>query len=118
MKYRVDDKRVKEMCEKYSRIGKVEYVWMSPLRFLDKVPHPATTLASARFYLGPEYFDKGSVADITARIKAGKPLDPLLLDYTDIYHGWPTHEGRHRAYVAYKLGIDRVPVIIVSKNAT
>jgi len=89
-----------------------ELEWMSPNEFLSKVPHPATTLIPASL-AEEKYFDKGSIKYITESILSGKKLDPLILDYSDMYHGYPTHEGRHRAYVAKKLGIKKLPVLVI-----
>jgi hypothetical protein len=70
-----------------------------------------------------EYFDSGSIKDITEKLKKGVELDPLWVDLTDhrtlksTKDGKTLHhykqEGRHRAFVARKLGIELVPVIVI-----
>jgi len=94
-------------------------VWMSPIDFLASVPHPSTYHCSALVGIhdvsiekGGQGWDAGSLRSIYKRIKEGKPIDALYLDYTFLSHGYPQHEGRHRALVCYKLGIKQVPVII------
>jgi hypothetical protein len=46
------------------------------------------------------------------KVKRGEELDPPMLDYTQMFRGFPSHEGRHTAFVAHKLGEAKMPVII------
>ena len=94
---------------------KVELVWMSPDEFLAKVPHPVTPTIPALLDLREEFFSKTSLNYIRKQIMKKEKLPPLLLDYSRIWFGWPTHEGRHRAFVAKTLGIEKVPVLIVGE---
>ncbi len=94
-------------------------VWMIPEDYLAKVPHPSTTNFSALVGLdkitleeGGQGYDLGSLQSLRKRIVEGEKVDVLSLDYKNMWYGYPSHEGRHRAVVCYKLGIKEVPVIV------
>jgi len=88
-------------------------VWMSPLEFLEKTPSPCATghTAAADIHL-KGCFSESSLGYLRERVNEGKPLDALFLDYEKKFRGWPSHEGRHRALLAHRLGEKRVPVIV------
>lgn len=101
--------------------------WMKPRRYLTEIPHPVfgdglpgMEKIPASFQLekhqGEKYFNKGSIEYLTDKIKKGEDVGPLFLDYSQMFRGWPTHEGRHRAVVAWRLGIGKVPVIVKGRK--
>jgi len=117
MEYPLDEKRLEYMMWTFEKHGyDVKLVWMTPDEFLSQVPHPTTTLIPAIVDLAPKYFSQSSIKWITEAIMRNAKLDPLVLDYTSIVEGYPLHEGRHRAYVAKMLGIEKVPVVVVKEK--
>jgi hypothetical protein len=91
-------------------------VEMSPLDFLAKVPSPCREGYTALEDLNlPDCWSQTSINYIMDQVKKGTELEPPILDYTRMFRGFPTHEGRHHAYVAYKLGYDRIPVLVIGK---
>ena len=95
---------------------KVKLKYMNPFDFLCKVPHFLTTLVPLCVDLKDKYFDKGSLKSIEYALKHKIPLPPLILNYSNMWYGYPSHEGRHRAYVCYKLGVKKVPVLVIRKR--
>ena len=92
-------------------------VEMSPLEFLSKVPSPYRTGKTAREDINLSgCWSQNSIKSITTRIQQNLPIHPPILDYRNIFYGFPTHEGRHTAYVANKLGAKKIPVIIIGKE--
>lgn len=92
--------------------GKV--VFMSPLTFLSKVPSPCRTGYTARQDLKLKgCWCQSSIKFLERKIRKGESLEMPWLDYTHMFAGFPLHEGRHRAYVCYKLGIKKIPVYVV-----
>jgi hypothetical protein len=88
-------------------------VEMSPVDFLSKVPSPCGEGRTAFEDLArEECWSKSSVNFIMGKVERGEELEPPMLDYTRMFRGFPSHEGRHTAYVAYKLGVERMPVIV------
>jgi hypothetical protein len=117
VQYLLDQDEADSLKRYFQSLGKkVELVWMSPDEFLAKVPHPITTTIPALVDLREEFFSKTSLNYIRKQIMKGEKLPPLLLDYSRMWFGWPTHEGRHRAFVAKTLGIEKVPVLIVGEE--
>lgn len=101
-----------------------DIVYMSPSSFLARVPHPAIEGIPALIGLEeettrikkgekPKYYAKSSIDYIKRQIEKRKKLEPLYLDYTQMWYGFPTHEGRHRAFVAISLGEKEVPVKVI-----
>ena len=87
-------------------------VWMRPDEFLELVPPqvPGFSRYDERVY------DKGSLESIERGFREGSEFDPLFLDVDIDTCRIINHEGRHRAFVAYKLGIEKVPVIIFHRE--
>lgn len=80
---------------------------MDPLQYLDLVIPPVLGPKEAPFG-----FSKYSVAGIEKGISRGETFWSLRLDVDVDARAVAGHEGRHRAYWAWKRGIDRVPVVI------
>jgi hypothetical protein len=90
-----------------------EVTEMSPSEFLSKVPSPCREGATALHDIhAPDCWSQSSIDAIMEKVKRGEELDPPMLDYTQMFRGFPSHEGRHTAFVAYKLGVAKIPVII------
>jgi hypothetical protein len=97
--------------------------WMSPERYLSML---SDQCGEYRCDLAPERnFDSASIADLTEKMKNGVELDPPWIDLTDRWNvetqrsGTQHHykqEGRHRAFVARKLGIELIPVVVIQKR--
>jgi hypothetical protein len=117
MEYPLDWEDVEHKEKYYLSIGKrAELVWMSPDEFLSRVPHLLTPLVSSLFDLREEFFSKTSLGYIRKALLSNAKMEPLMLDYTYMVAGWPSHEGRHRAYVAKTYGIKKVPVLVIRKE--
>jgi len=92
-------------------------VEMSPLEFLSRVPSPCREGVTADKDVDLKgCFSESSVRYIMSQIERGEELDVPLLDYSRMFRGFPTHEGRHRAFVAYKMGIEKIPVLVLGKE--
>jgi len=111
MEYPLDWEEVERLKKHYGERG--ELVWMSPDEFLSKVPHPATALVPAIFDLRAKWFSETSIGSIRKAIMKNIKMGPLMLDYTAMIEGYPSHEGRHRAYVSKMYGIENVPVFVI-----
>ncbi|MCL6579777.1 MAG: hypothetical protein K6T73_10455 [Candidatus Bathyarchaeota archaeon] len=115
MEYPLDWRDVERKKKYYEDRGKnVELVWMTPAEFLSKVPHISTPLVSSLFDLREEFFSKTSLGYIRKAFLSKMKMEPLLLDYTALVDGWPSHEGRHRAYIAKTYNIEKIPVLVVT----
>jgi len=80
---------------------KGKLVWMDPDKFLGlAIP------------LNDKEKSTLSLMDLEMKMKAGKPLDFLVLVVDMNKRKVVGHEGRHRATIAKKLGIEKVPVLI------
>lgn len=108
LKYPLDQKEAENMVKRLR--GKL--VWMTPTEFLRNVPHPLTEIVPASFDLSEKGYSKSSIDYITDAYLKGRPLEPLWLDYTWMQGRFPAHEGRHRALVANKLGMEKIPVVV------
>jgi len=99
--------------------------WMSPDTYLRLLPAQVPAMRADR--APEEWWDAGSIKDLTEKMVKGKDIDPLWIDLTsrrvlkmeltDEYLNRYEHEGRHRAVVARKLGIELVPVIVIQDRA-
>ena len=78
---------------------KSKLVWMTPDKFL--------LLAAPLVYPSPEEF-----TDLEDKMKRGHPIDPLMLAIDPQRRKVIGHEGRHRAALAKKMGMGKVPVLI------
>lgn len=117
MEYPLDEEAAKRLlanfAHRYRREHvKVDLVWMAPTQFLGECVSPVSTAISAR-RTPRQYFSESSIKYLSEQILSTRKLDPLYLDYANMYFGWPSHEGRHRAIVAEILKIPTVPVIVV-----
>lgn len=83
--------------------GKV--VWMSPDKFL-RLAAPLPDILK----------NEESLKNIEHRILNGLPIDYLTLEVDMTNKKVTSHEGRHRAIVCKKLGIEKVPVLIYTGN--
>jgi hypothetical protein len=115
MEYPLDSEATASDLAYLSKHGKAELVWMSPEDFLSKVPHPATERLPAILDLKEKWFSPSSLNWLRNAMMTSVKLEPLYLDYTKMFRGWPSHEGRHRAWVARSLGINKIPVIVVKE---
>jgi len=115
VEYLLDLEEAEELIKYYQGLGKkVKLEWMPPREFLAKVPHPATTAVPAIADLREKFFSKTSLGYIRKKIMKEEKLPPLVLDYSLMWFGYPSHEGRHRAFVAKALGIEKIPVLIIT----
>jgi len=95
----VDDITQKEYYSKYKGIeGKV--VMMLPDEYLSKIPHQEPSQESAE--------------KIKNAIKNGSKINIPYLDYSE--GGRVSQEGRNRAYVARDMGIEKIPVLVVTRS--
>lgn len=70
---------------------------MSPSEFLKQAP--------------PTYkYYKPSIEYFRKELGEGKEVEMPYLDYTRMFRGYPTHEGRHRAKSAEELGKKKISV--------
>lgn len=89
-------------------------VYMSPLEFLEKVPSPCREGRPASWDLDMKNcWTENSLKAIKRRMARNLELDMPYLDYENVFRGFPTHEGRHTARVAYELGMEEIPVLVV-----
>ena len=79
--------------------GKI--VWMSPDRFLE-LAYPLTRPF------------QNSLDDLEKKMKENHPIDYLMLMIDPQRRKVTTHNGRHRAMTAKKLGIEKVPVLVMA----
>ena len=89
---------------------------MSPLQFLSKVPSPCREGVTADKDIDLlKCFSESSLHYIMKQIQDGAELEPPYIDYSLEFRGFPGHEGRHRALLAYRLGEKKIPVVIYPK---
>ena len=113
--YPLNTKEAELIIKRYESKGeKAKLEWMSPTRFLASVPHPHTTELPA-YWSSEKDYDKSSLKRVALAYLKGREMEPLLLDYTAMWYGYPTHEGRHRAFVAKELGVEEIPVVVVER---
>ncbi len=87
-------------------------VWMRPDEFLELAPPKVPGFSR----YDESVYSKESLKSIINGLKAGSKFDPLFLDVDIRTCRVINHEGRHRAFAAYKLGIEKVPVIIFHRE--
>ncbi len=105
-------------------INEVNYPLSDPPQYGDtdyKVRNGKIVSMNPKIYLGLvpklDISDEESlenIDDLANMMNQGKDLDPptLYLDGTQVVN----HDGRHRAYAAIKLGMDKVPVLLLDIN--
>jgi hypothetical protein len=89
--------------------------WMTPRGFLMECPHPAMPKhpAALGLYQKGKGFSQSSIKFLKKSMKKGTKTAPLYLNFKQRFRGYPSHEGRHRAFVSTLLGFKKVPVIVV-----
>jgi len=95
----------------YNRFAQ-ERVFMKPLDFLALCAPPLFGKTKEH----PFGFYEPSVRDIDQAICSGEPLWALFLDVDISKNMVVGHEGRHRAYWAWKKGLKLVPVMIFHRR--
>ena len=95
---------------KYQKSRKLTY--MKPSEFLElSLPQKPNI---SRY--DPSYYEKESLQNLEKRMKHGLEIDAPSFD-VDIRHETIVgHAGRHRAFVAHKLGISKIPVYMYYKT--
>jgi hypothetical protein len=85
-----------------------ELVEMTPKEFIQK------TMPGATISYIETYIDKNLAREYSIKMKQGEkfPTPYLIYCLNDIIH-----EGRHRAYAAKTLGIEKIPVIIIKSDS-
>jgi len=92
-------KTIREYLEKYKgKVGTIEY--MTPGKYLDSIS-----------YQEP---NEDKIKALKKKVKAGKKLHLPFLDYT--VGEEVDQEGRNRAYLARRMGIEKIPVLVVNKS--
>jgi hypothetical protein len=117
VEYRLDGRKLAGLLRELRAKGyRPRLVWMAPQDYLKRVmgpmryvwrPSPAS-LGRRRL------LDMAKYSRVRRAFAEGRPLPPLYLNTKgrlgDLVT--PVHDGRHRAYVAFSLGIGRVPVVV------
>lgn len=91
--------------------------WMEPDEILKKMPHPISLQhprGPSAFTAAEKDFCQSSLEHLEKKFSKTKmiPEGYVMLHFDNMIEGFPTHEGRHTAYVAKKLGIKKIPVDI------
>jgi len=90
---------------------------MSPLKFLSEVPSPCREGHTALEDIDLQgCWSESSFEYLKNQIREGKKLEAPLLDYSREFRGFPLHEGRHRALLAWELGEIEIPVIVCGRK--
>lgn len=112
-------------CDEYGGNCDTALIYMTPDDFLKHVVDPSCQVRGD--HAGKECFDPGSLDYLTKAMTKGDRLGPLMLELDRVKMfktkkegiiPTASHEGRHRAFVAKMLGIERVPVIVVTPVGT
>ena len=91
--------------------------WMKPDEILKKMPHPISLQhprGPSAFTASEKDFCQSSLEHLEKKFSKTKtiPEGHVMLHFDNMIEGFPTHEGRHTAYVAKKLKIQKIPVDI------
>lgn len=78
---------------------------MNPLQFLNLTP----TLTDAKI-------KKQSLNNLINRLKNNLPIDIPYLDLDIKTCEIQNHEGRHRAYASYMVGLKKIPIIVYLRD--
>jgi len=111
LKYPLDmeDPQTSKLLDKHT--GAQKMIAITPEEFLSKAPLGYQLPDS-------EYFSSRSLHRLIDRMKSGKPIDPLWIKFDVDTGKMVAHEGRHRAIAAKKLGISKLPMIVVFVKKT
>lgn len=102
------------VCPKNTACKIVE---MNPLEFLSKTPSPCREgVPASRDIDLKGCFSENSIKYITEQIEQGKEIEVPFLDFERPFRGFPTHEGRHRAFVAHRMGVEKIPVMVFGEE--
>ena len=91
--------------------------WMKPDEILKQMPHPISLQhprGPSAFTASEKDFCQSSLEHIEKKFSKTKtiPEGYVMLHFDNMIEGFPIHEGRHTAYVAKKLKIQKIPVDI------
>ena len=84
------------MKEAKKLVGAIFY--MTPQEYLDRIPHSEATPSSIEY--------------MKSKIERGEKLPMPWLDYSG---SRLSQEGRNRAYLAKELGIEKIPVLVITE---
>lgn len=98
-----------------SEKGRAVIKFISPFTFLNNTPHKRTRLLPASM-MKEEDFNQSSLKYLREQVAQGKPLNIPYLGFKNMDGAFPSHEGRHRSFLAQELGIDKIPVMIEKKD--
>jgi len=85
-----------------------ELVEMTPREFIQK------TMPGAAFSEIESYIDKEKARNYSEKMNLGEKFPvPCLINYSNC----ACHEGKHRAYAAMILGIQKIPVQVIDKKS-
>jgi hypothetical protein len=86
-----------------------ELVEMTPREFIQK------TMPGAEFLEIESSIDKSKAQKYLQKMKQGEKFPiPYLINYANC----AAHEGKHRAYAAMMLGVQKIPVQVIDKKDT
>jgi hypothetical protein len=117
VEYRLDGRKLAGLLQKLRAKGyRPRLVWMSPEEYLSRTMGVANVVAPPN----PASLGRSRLLDVAKydRVKRafaeGKPLPPLYLNTKVMLDAFtPKHDGRHRAYIALRSGVRKVPVVVV-----
>lgn len=110
MIFEPDLRWAKATAERYNGVAKI--VYMSPDEYLSKTPSTSSELISAARQ-NENDFSESSLKYLRSKAEKGEVFETPYLDYTNMFRGWASHEGRHRAFLAKKLGMSKIPVVVI-----
>ena len=117
-KHRIEQKQLKFSVNedlKYwqKRDPNSKIVLMTPDEYLSETPSTYDEKRSAKGQ-PEEYWNQGSLNYLKTKVDKGEVFETPFLDYSNKFRGWASHEGRHRAFLAKKMGVKKIPVIIIT----